>query len=146
MRFVALAIFLGVVAVIQVTINRQIATRWGLAPATLLNTGLATIAAGAFLGMVAMFRGGSFLFEPSLRLSDLRWYWILPGIFGFMLVAGLPWAAHHIGTLRVFVGVVAAQMVASVAWDHFAESIPVTATRIGGALLAIASVVLVSAR
>jgi transporter family-2 protein len=146
MRFVALAIFLGVLAVIQVTINRQVATRWGLAPATLLNTAVATLAAGIFLGFAVALGRDPFLFQPGLRLSGLRWYWLLPGVIGFMLVAGLPWAVHHVGALRVFVGVVAAQMVASLAWDHFAESNPATPTRIGGALLAIASVVLVSWR
>jgi len=86
------------------------------------------------------------LLQSGARASELRFYWFLPGVFGFLLVAGLPWAAHHVGTLRVFVGVVAAQMITSLAWDHFAESIPVTATRITGALLAIASVVLASVR
>ena len=146
MHFVALAFFLGAVGVLQVTINRQVALRWGLAPAVLLNTSIATVAAGVFLGLVARVRGGSFFFESGMRLSELRWYWVFPGIFGFMIVAGLPWAAHHVGTLRVFVALVAAQMVTSLAWDHFAESIPVTATRVAGALLAIASVVLASLR
>jgi len=146
MPFVAVAIFLGVIAVIQVTINRQIAMRWGLAPAVLLNTAVATLVAAAFLGLIVAFKGGSFLLQSGARASELRFYWFLPGVFGFLLVAGLPWAAHHVGTLRVFVGVVAAQMITSLAWDHFAESIPVTATRITGALLAIASVVLASVR
>ena len=146
MRFVALAVLLGAVAVIQATINRQIAVRWGLAPAAILNTGVATIVATMFLGLVVTLGGTAFTFQSGLRLSEFRWYWVLPGIFGFLLVAGLPWAVHHIGASRVFVGLVAAQMITSLAWDHFAEGIPVTTARGAGALLAIASVVLASVR
>jgi bacterial/archaeal transporter family-2 protein len=144
MRYVGLAIVLGVVAVIQAAINRQIALRWGLAPAATLNTGIATVAAAIFLGSFVALGGASFALQSSVRLADFRWYWVLPGIFGFLLVAGIPWAVHHVGALRVFVGIVAAQMVASVVLDHFAEGIPLTTTRGAGALLAVASVLLVS--
>ena len=144
MRYVVLAVVLGVVAVIQAAINRQIALRWGLAPAATLNTGIATVAAAIFLGSFVALGGASFALQSSVRLADFRWYWVLPGIFGFLLVAGIPWAVHHVGALRVFVGIVAAQMVASVVLDHFAEGIPLTTTRGAGALLAVASVLLVS--
>jgi transporter family-2 protein len=144
MRYVALAVVLGIVAVVQAAINRQIALRWGLAPAATLNTGIATVVAAIFLGLAVTSGGASFMIQSSVRLADFRWYWLLPGIFGFLLVAGIPWAVHHVGALRVFVGLVAAQMVASVALDHFAEGIPVTTTRGAGALLAVASVLLVS--
>ena len=146
MRYVALAVVLGVVAVIQAAINRQIALRWGLAPAATLNTGIATVVALIFLGVVVTLGSASFMIQSSLRLSEFRWYWVLPGIFGFLLVAGIPWAVHHVGALRVFVGLVAAQMTASLALDHFAEGIPLTTTRAAGALLAVGSVVLVSLR
>jgi bacterial/archaeal transporter family-2 protein len=146
MRYVGLAVVLGVVAVIQAAINRQIALRWGLAPAAMLNTGIATVAAAIFLGSVVAFGGASFALQSSVRLADVRWYWVLPGIFGFLLVAGIPWAVHHVGALRVFVGLVAAQMVTSLVLDHFAEGIPLTTTRGAGALLAVASVFLVSLR
>jgi bacterial/archaeal transporter family-2 protein len=144
MRYVALAVVLGVAAVVQAAINRQIALRWGLAPAATLNTGIATVVAAIFLGLAVTSGRASFTIQSSVRLADFRWYWVLPGIFGFLLVAGIPWAVHHVGALRVFVGLVAAQMVASVALDHFAEGIPVTMTRGAGALLAVASVLLVS--
>jgi transporter family-2 protein len=148
MMFVLLTVLLGAMAVIQATINRQIAVQWGLSPAVLLNTFVATVVAAAFLGVLLARGGPAFLLKPGVGLSELRfhWHWLLPGVFGFFLVAGLPWAVHHIGALRVFVGVVAAQMVTSLAWDHFAEGIPASAVRGTGALLAVASVVLVSWR
>jgi bacterial/archaeal transporter family-2 protein len=146
MRYIALAVVLGIVAVIQAAINRQIALRWGLAPAAALNTGIATVVAAIFLGLAVTIGTASFVIQPSLRLADFRWYWVLPGVFGFLLVAGIPWAVHQVGALRVFVGLVAAQMVTSLALDHFAEGIPMTTTRGAGALLAIASVFLVSLR
>jgi transporter family-2 protein len=146
MMFVLVTVLLGAMAVIQATINRQIALRWGLSPAVLLNTFVATVVAAVFLGVLIARGGPAFLLKPGVGLSELRFHWLLPGLFGFFLVAGLPWAVHHIGALRVFVGVVAAQMVTSLVWDHFAEGIPVSAVRGAGALLAVASVVLVSWR
>ena len=146
MGFVLMVVALGFVAVLQVSINRQIALKWGLSPAVLLNAVVLSVVA-SLLFVVVRARGASaFVLRPSIDFGELRWWWFLPGVFGFLLVTLLPLAAHHVGVLRVFVGLVAAQMVASLLWDLVLEKIPVTATRGLGAMLAVVSVALVSAR
>jgi transporter family-2 protein len=144
MPFVAVALCLGFVAVLQVSFNRHIALRWGLAPAALLNAGVLTLSALAFYAIARTREVAGFALQQSAALGQFRWWWLLPGLFGFSLVTLLPWAAHHAGVQRVFVGVVAAQMVGSVVWDMLFEKIPLTAPRGVGALLAVASVALVS--
>ena len=138
---------LGAIAVLQAAINRKVAAVWGLAPAVLLNTVVLLVVAGAFLGTALRGLGpfARFVAEDA-RLGQLRWWWVLPGLLGFALVAGLPWAVARVGALQVFVGVVAAQMVTSLFWDALVEGIPATGARALGAALAIVSVVLVAWR
>jgi len=146
MPYVAVAVLLGFVAVLQVTINRHIALRWGLAGAVLLNALVLTLGAITFFAVTRARGVYGFVLREGAVLSDARWWWALPGLFGLSLVALLPWAANQIGFQRVFVGLVAAQMVGSLLWDLFVERIPVTVPRGFGAVLAVASVALVSGR
>jgi uncharacterized membrane protein YdcZ (DUF606 family) len=141
------AILLGFAAVLQVTINRHVALRWGLAGAVLLNA-LVLTAVAAIFWATALPRasGGGLAIRTVADLGALRWWWLLPGLLGFALVTLLPWAAHHAGVQRVFVALVAAQVVGSLAWDAAFARIPVTPARAAGALLAIASVLLTARR
>lgn len=137
-------LLLGVVAVFQATLNRQIAQAWGFAPAVLLNA-LVVVALGlVFLGYCALRGPDSGFLRVSFDQSLVRAWWLLPGIFGFAIVLGMPWAVARLGALPMFVSLVAAQVVTSAVWDHFAEGIPLTAPRVLGALLAVTGVGLVS--
>jgi transporter family-2 protein len=139
-------VVLGVVAVVQATLNRQVADRWGLAPAVLLNTILASVCSLAFLGYCAALTPRAGMLRVSFDLSDFRVWWLLPGLFGFGIVAGLPWAVGKAGALATFVALVAAQMVASALWDRFVDGSPLTASRVLGAVLAVVSVLLAGRR
>jgi len=136
---------LGVVMVLQAALNRRISLAWGLLPAALLNAAIfwalvtgcylwARTGAGPLASLVA--RGAS--------IRDLEGFWILPGLFGFAIVLGLPWSIQRLGALHTFVVVVAAQMAASLLWDRLAEGIAIDARRLLGALLAVAGALLVS--
>jgi transporter family-2 protein len=139
-------LLLGAAAVLQASINRQIALRWGLAPAVLLNAAVLTVAAAAFYLLDRVQGAGSFALRTSSPPGEFRWWWLLPGLFGFSLVALLPWAAHHIGFQRVFVALVAAQMATSVLWDLFVEKIPFSIPVAVAVVLAVVCVALVSLR
>ena len=135
---------LGAVAVLQATLNRQVAATWGLAPASVLNMLVGLAWAGAFLLVVQAGRLDPELSRVEVRLGQMRWWWVLPGLFGFGLVTGLPWAVDKLGAQPVFVAVVGAQMVTSLLWDAYVEGVGVSAPRLLGGLLAVASVGLVS--
>lgn len=132
------AFALGCVAVVQASLNRRIAGQIGLAPAVLLNGAIVAVCAGAFY--FAARRG----WVPGMVSSDakLAWWWLVPGVLGFALITGLPWAIARVGALQVFVVAVAAQMIASLAWDALVEGIPVNALRATGAVVCVAGVAL----
>jgi bacterial/archaeal transporter family-2 protein len=145
-QYVLTAIVLGIAVVLQVSINRQIALRWGLAPAVLLNALVLTAAASLFYVFARLQGSGGFVLRTDTSLGEMRWWWILPGVFGFALVTLLPWATHHIGFQRVFVALVATQLAASVLLDIIFERIPFSMPVAVAVVLAVACVALVSLR
>lgn len=72
------------------------------------------------------------------------WWYLLPGLLGFAFVVGLPYSIARIGALQVFVGLVVAQMVGGLLWDHFVEGLDWSFSRILGATLAVVAVLLAS--
>jgi len=67
----------------------------------------------------------------------MEWWYLLPGICGFALVMGIPWAIPRIGATRVFLFVVVGQMIASLVWDLIVEKKTPDIQRLVGAALAI---------
>jgi transporter family-2 protein len=136
---IVLSICLGFAGVMQAGMNRTIGLTWGLGAAVWLNA--------AIVFFTACLMGTAMLFRPELFPEVLRirpegaggavWWWVLPGIFGFCLIAGVPFAMSKIGSMNVFVLVVACQLIGSLVWDRVMESMPITPYRIAGALLAI---------
>ena len=84
------------------------------------------------------------LLRWQLDASAFRGWWLVPGLVGFLIVLGLPWAVQRIGALSTFVALVGAQMLASAAWDRLAGGIPLSAPRVLGAICTVAGVVLLS--
>lgn len=136
--------FLGVAAVLQGGLNRQIMGAWGLGQAALLNT-LVLLAAVGVLLLVVKLRPSALpeLFQGRGGIGDLRWWWLLPGLCGFALVTCIPFAIPRLGAFPVFLGILAGQLIASLAWDAVMEGRPLSLSRLGGALLAVAAVALV---
>lgn len=135
--FVLLPLYLGFVAVLQGGLNRLIGRQWGLAGAVFMNN-LVFLAAGLTLFIMA--RASSHLlpeiFHDKGSFRNIQWWYAVPGLLGFSLVAGIPLAISRLGALKVFVGLVAAQMVASLLWDAMVEQVPLNAYRIAGAVMA----------
>ena len=130
---------LGCFAVLQVALNKRIAASMGLTQAVILNAGVLLVVAVVFWLYA---RGARQDFGEWMSGSggpgDFKLWWIIPGLCGLTLVAGLPWAVQRIGALQAFVVLVAAQMLFSIVWDHWVEGVDVTAPRVIGAALAIA--------
>lgn len=129
---------LGLLAVVQVGLNKRIAAVIGLMPATLLNAGILLAVAGVIWLYARGLRPAGEWTVGNGSLGQFAWWWVVPGLCGLALVAGMPWAVKRVGALQVFVLLVATQMVFSLVWDHFVEDVAVTAPRVIGAALAIA--------
>ena len=140
---ILLPLCIGTAAVLQATINRHIAERWGMASTVLLNTTLAALCSIALLAYCLNAGARTGMLRVAFDPASLRWWWLLPGLFGFSIVVGLPWAVSKTGALPTFVAMVAAQMLTSALWDRFALGVPWSSSRVLGAGLAIASVWLV---
>ena len=136
---------LGFAAVLQGGINRHASGKFGLTSVILLNNAVIFVA-GLALFAVVKFMPANFpdFFKPRAASGSFSWWYILPGLLGLCLVAGIPFAISKIGALRVFVGIVTGQMIVSMIWDACIEGIPVTTIRLASAGLTIAGVVLLS--
>lgn len=135
-------IVLGMVAVAQVTLNGRVAARSGLASAAFLNMTVGWSLALAFAVWCALRGSASGLYRFQMDVSLVRWWWFLPGCFGFSLVVGMPWAVQKLGAVATFVALIGAQMVAGMVWDTAVEGATLTLPRVLGAIFAVAGVAL----
>ena len=130
---------LGCLAVVQVALNKRIAGVMGLTQAVILNAAVLLAVAIAFWvyarGARAEFGGWM---AGTGGPADFQLWWVIPGLCGLTLVAGMPWAVQRIGALQTFVLIVAAQILFSIVWDQFVEGVQVSVPRVAGAGLAIA--------
>lgn len=140
-----LTIFIGLSSVIQAGLNRQMSTPWGLPSTVLLNAIMFLLASAIYF---ALAKGGWVTFPEALQerrgFENWQWWYLLPGLLGFVFVIGLPYAIARIGALQVFVGLVVAQMVGGLLWDRFVEGLDWSVSRIAGATLAVIAVLLAS--
>ena len=130
-------LLLGIAAVVQGGLNSRIVDRLGISLMTVLNS--ATLVATSFI-IYGLFKLTSEPVPEDLALPDgppsILWWYLVPGVLGYMLVAGIPWTIGHMGATKTFLILIAMQLVASVAWDHFFEDTPVNAIRILGVIVA----------
>lgn len=136
---------MGIASVLQGGMNRQVGQQWGLAAAALFNTLVFLVAATALYLFVRTYP----LCVPEFlrdRGSPGRfaWWFVLPGLFGFLVVVGIPFAIKQIGALQVFLGLIGAQLIASMVWDIVVEQIPISVMRCAGAAMAWVGVLLVT--
>ena len=129
---------IGLSTVLQGSLNKQLARTWGLSPAVVFNN-IVIFTTGLLLYALVRMSPQRFpeLFKPKEAMGQMNWWYVLPGLFGLAVVTGIPWAISQIGALKVFLIVVAAQMVGSVLWDIYVENIPLNNFRALGVLLAL---------
>ena len=122
--------FIGAFSVAQAGLNRRIAGEWGLSWAVLFNTLVLLLIVLACLGLG--YWAGKFSF------SSIKWWYLIPGIAGFIIVAGLPLSVARVGAMSTFMFLIAGQMIFSALWDKGFEGIPVSLPRVVGAVLVMA--------
>ena len=134
-----LPIALGVSVVLQASLNREMALHYGLATAVLLN-------AAVFLVLsLSLFALGKFapqyvpgFLQPKASDIPFSWVYIVPGICGFFLVLGLPWALEKIGPSNAFLILIATQIVVSLAIEGYrTQSLPHSLKMTGAVLVII---------
>lgn len=135
---------LGLVGILQGVLNKQIAGAIGVAHGTMLGS-VVTLVLSIILYLAVKFYPQAFpeFFHVKTSLTELKLWYLIPGIFGVMIVAGLPFAFYKLGAVKVTVGLIAAQMVTSVIWDSVIENLPMNWTKALGMVLAFLSVLLI---
>lgn len=138
-------VVIGFMSVLQIALNKVVGHQYGLASVLLINAVTIILAAGILFASVTFFpsRFGTFLAGSDVAFQ-FKWWYIFPGLFGFAVIFGLPYCMNHIGALAVFILFVTAQVIGSMLWDNLIDGMPLTASKIVGAVFALIGVVLVS--
>ncbi len=142
----AISLLMGALGVLQNTLNKQYASSIGM-PWTILVNGITLCTCGIlFFFALRLLPAESLpeIFRPVAGARGLRPYDVLPGIFGFVIISSLPWVLERQGATRVFIAIVAGQLVVSLLWDLFVEGSAVDARRAAGAGLALVGALLAS--
>ena len=133
-------VVVGLAVVLQGGFNRQVSTQWGLATTVFVN--------GIVFLVVSLILWGAMKLRPEMLPREFlpaaspgsvaAWRVILPGIFGVVIVTGLPWAIARMGALGAILILLVTQLAVSMVWDLVVEDVPVQPMRVIGAVLALA--------
>lgn len=132
---------LGAIGVLQAALNKEMSGKLGVATMTLIGSAVTLFFAAIFYFVVKMSPNiFPAFFVQNGSLSDVKWWYFIPGLFGMLFVAGLPFGFYKMGAANFITGLIASQMVASVLWDLSVDSVPLTKMKVIGMLLALSSV------
>jgi transporter family-2 protein len=140
MNFVwTVPVLVGIAVVLQGGFNRQVSAGWGLANTVLVN-GLVFLLVSLLLWGAMKLRPGFLPREflpPDAGGAVALWRVILPGVFGVVIVTGLPWAIGRMGALGAILVLLVTQLAVSMVWDAIVEGVPIQPLRVAGAGLAL---------
>jgi len=126
---------LGFAAVVQAGLNNRMIGLWSLTSTVIINN-IGLLATSLIVYLLAK----SFPSDlpATLRLKEpqlIAWWFIIPGILGYSLVAGIPFLIGKIGVSNVFVGLIGAQLIGSILWDYYFESRSLTLRELLGSII-----------
>ncbi len=126
-----IAISIGMISVLQSTLNRHIADIWGLS-STLVVAGITMLVSCLFLYAAVKFYPDLFpdFFRNKSAWTQFKIWYLIPGILGLLIVLGFPFAISKIGATSVFILAIVGQIAASVVWDVCIEKIPLNHYRL----------------
>ncbi len=136
------AVLLGFAAVLQGISNRYVSIAWGHANATMLNMTITVVLAGLYVMAVRTGTVVELGFAASDRTVSFSWWWLIPGLLGFFIVAGIPYAIEKIGAGTAFILMVAGQVIFSIGWDWFRGEADLSPSKIVAAVLVIVAALL----
>ncbi len=138
-----LSVFVGMAMVVQSGLSTVIAEKDGLGLAIHLSNFVVLVVGLAVLSAIPLFWKTDFseLLKMKFEPKNWSWWYIVPGLCGIFTVTMMPWAVYKVGAAKIFVAVIAAQVIASLLWDYFVEGTPLDVWRIAGGALTCAGAV-----
>lgn len=138
-----LPLLLGFLGILQGALNKTMSSTIGLTWMVLVGNAI-TLAVCICFFLVVKTYPTYFPDFVKIKTLSFKWWYIVPGIFGFIFVAGMPLAFYKVGAVKTTVGLIAAQMVTSVLWDIFVDGINVSFNKGLGIAFAFASVIMIT--
>ena len=143
--YLLIPLMLGTVGILQGGFNRNISNDIGVAQAVFFGCIVTLVIASGFYFVVRLYpQYFPAFFQAKASIGTFKLWYIIPGIFGFFILTGFPMAISKLGAVKLLVGLVAAQMIASVLWDIFVEKIPMNTLKVAGMFFAAISVACIS--
>lgn len=138
-------LLIGACGVLQNTLNKKMGDNLGIPLALVINNFVVLFLGLMVFAIAKMIPEASLpdLFRQKAGI-EITWRYIVPGIFGFLIISLAPLSIEKIGATRLFIGIIVAQIVVSILWDFYAENIPISVSRIVGATAALAGAIIAS--
>ncbi len=76
--------------------------------------------------------------SSTLSQAMSRWWILIPGVCGFLIILSMPVAIGKIGVLKVLAIVIAIQLGGGMLWDYAVEGITPSLQRIAGSIITLA--------
>lgn len=131
----------GVAGILQGGVNGKLSKDIGLAQALLIgNTFVFVI---TFFLIFGVYKYPDFFpsyFRINAPLSSYKWWYLLPGMFGFIIISGLPIGMIKLGGIKTTVLIIVAQMITSIIWDVTVEKLPMNTLKSLGLLFSLVAV------
>ena len=142
---VFLPLLIGCLGILQGAMNRLVSNYIGVSQASLItNLGSVILCIFFYFFVKAYSQFFPELYHIKAPLTTYKWWFIFPPIFGFLIIAGIPFAIAKLGAVKVTVGLIAAQMITSVIWDLMVEDITLNVMKLIGIVFAFLSVTFIT--
>lgn len=125
-----LPLFIGTIIVLQSGINREMAIHLGLAQTILFSSIVALVITVGWFFWVKLYPSFSPDFFHLKGSFAFRWWYLFPGIFGFLIIVLAPFSFFKIGALETVIGIMFAQILVGLLWDVYVEGATVNLYRI----------------
>ena len=131
----------GAAGIIQGGLNKNMSQNMGLTMALLIGNTLVVLYS-VFLYIVASKSPTSVseIFQLKGAIGSFKWWYVIPSLCGFLIIAGIPFGISKIGAVKAVVLITAGQMTTSILWDIFVEKIPLNTMKGLGIFFSILSV------
>ena len=137
MIYISLSLLIGVMGVLQNTINKKFAETLGIATTTLLNN-VSILLFGILFYCLVRVAPQFFpeLFRVKAEPLNFSLKYLIPGFLGFLIIVMAPYSIEKLGAAKAFMAIIVCQLITSMLWDKYCENIPVTFAKVLGAAVA----------